>query len=55
MTSPYVNRFEDTSDVIVEATKTINALVKKVDNLQEENAKLKKEVKLLQWRLHEQD
>ena len=56
MSNPY-NKFvpENNSDVIVEATKTINALVKKVDALQEENTKLKNEIKQLKWRLHVQD
>jgi FtsZ-binding cell division protein ZapB len=56
MSNPYNKfNFEDRSQIIEDATNTIIALTKKVDSLQEQNDKLKKEVKTLQWRLHEQD
>ena len=45
------NKFE----ILDEATKTIHSLIEKIKTLQKENDELKKEIKRLQWSLHEQD
>lgn len=41
--------------IITENNIQLRSLRIQVEELNEENEKLKKEVKLLQWRLHEQD
>lgn len=41
--------------IITENNIQLRSLRSQVEELTEQNAKLKQEVKLLQWRLHEQD
>ena len=55
MSNPYNKFVPEPSDFMVEATKTINALTKKIEALQEQNTKLNQEIKQLKWRLHVQD